>query len=148
MSFQMRSLVKCLPNNVFLASNPVDVKWGNFSLLRAELSCMRDLLARSGTWKYLINLTGEEFPLVTNLELVTILKRLGGRNIVDGMIHSCNFCNGINNNKPTNVGRTALDRQAEQFNIDGLGLRGFYACSNNSTRGIRTRNLLDNSLPE
>ena len=33
---------------------------------------------------YYINLTGEEFPLVTNMELVTILSQLKGDNIVEG----------------------------------------------------------------
>ena len=38
----------------------------------------------STQWKYLINLTGEEFPLVTNKELVSVLSRIRGANILDG----------------------------------------------------------------
>ena len=46
--------------------------------------CMDDLLKSHIKWKYFINLTGQEFPLKTNLELVRILKSLDGANSMDG----------------------------------------------------------------
>ena len=41
------------------------------------------LLLFPDKWKYYINLTGEEFPLVTNAELVSILSRLKGTNAAE-----------------------------------------------------------------
>ncbi|KAL4219082.1 hypothetical protein ACF0H5_021665 [Mactra antiquata] len=69
--------------NVFLASRSVAVKWGEFTVLEAELICMDDLY-KKGYWKYFINLTGQEFPLKSNLELVKILTAMKGANIVEG----------------------------------------------------------------
>ncbi|XP_046547708.1 beta-1,3-galactosyl-O-glycosyl-glycoprotein beta-1,6-N-acetylglucosaminyltransferase-like [Haliotis rubra] len=83
---QMISIVKCFPN-VFFSSKQVDVTWGRFSVLEAELVCMRDLLKYPG-WKYFINLTGQEFPLKTNLEIVRILKIMNGANSVDANTQS------------------------------------------------------------
>ena len=80
----MQWLVDCFPENVFVASNPVDITWGDVSILKAVLQCMENLLARSDKWKYYVHLTGEEFLLVTNLELVTSLKNLKGANLVEG----------------------------------------------------------------
>ncbi|XP_069115830.1 beta-1,3-galactosyl-O-glycosyl-glycoprotein beta-1,6-N-acetylglucosaminyltransferase-like isoform X2 [Argopecten irradians] len=42
------------------------------------------------TWKYFINLTGQEFPLRTNAELVKILKLYNGTNDVSGTIRRAN----------------------------------------------------------
>ena len=78
----MMSIANCFPN-VFMSSRSVDVKWGEFSVLEAELVCMKDLWEKKG-WKYFINLTGQEFPLKTNLELVEILRASQAANLVDG----------------------------------------------------------------
>ena len=72
-------LANCF-NNVFVASRLVDVVWGHFSVLEADLICMQDLLTKHATWKYFINLTGQEFPLKTNVELVRILSVYNGAN--------------------------------------------------------------------
>ncbi|XP_063724908.1 beta-1,3-galactosyl-O-glycosyl-glycoprotein beta-1,6-N-acetylglucosaminyltransferase 4-like isoform X2 [Symsagittifera roscoffensis] len=88
---QMERLASCFPHDsVFLAPNPVDVQWARFSLVQAELACMGELLRRGRgrkrgeMWDYFINLTGEEFPLVTNMELATLLDKIHGVNLVDG----------------------------------------------------------------
>ena len=44
-------------------------------------------------WKYFINLTGQEFPLMTNLELIRTLKAMEGENVIvarknDGLVWS------------------------------------------------------------
>ena len=44
---------------------------------------MRDLWPFKA-WKYFINLTGQEFPLRTNSELVDILTAFGGANSLEG----------------------------------------------------------------
>lgn len=76
----VRGLAKCLPN-VNLASRQNTVDWGGYSSLTPHFYCMRDVWHRK--WKYYINLTGQEFPLKTNLQIVNILKALNGSNVVD-----------------------------------------------------------------
>ncbi|CAG5130225.1 unnamed protein product, partial [Candidula unifasciata] len=70
------AIANCFPN-VLIASTRVDVKWGTFTVLEPELICMEELW-RYRKWKYLINLTGQEFPLKTNYELVKILTAYNG----------------------------------------------------------------------
>ncbi|KAK3589239.1 hypothetical protein CHS0354_008301 [Potamilus streckersoni] len=79
----MTSIASCF-KNVFIASQLYDVKWGTLSVLDADLSCMRDLLHKHKSWKYFINLTGQEFPLRTNYELVKILLTYDGANDIKG----------------------------------------------------------------
>lgn len=75
-------IARCL-NNVFISEKSVNVTWGQFSVLETELLCMEKLWQYK-RWKYYINLTGQEFPLKTNREIVAILNSLDGANIVDG----------------------------------------------------------------
>ncbi|XP_046547746.1 beta-1,3-galactosyl-O-glycosyl-glycoprotein beta-1,6-N-acetylglucosaminyltransferase-like isoform X2 [Haliotis rubra] len=77
----IKAVVDCLPN-VFLASVRINVRWGTYSVLKADVKCMKDLWAYP-SWRYFINLSGTEFPLKTNREIVRILKTLRGANIVD-----------------------------------------------------------------
>ena len=49
-----------------------------------EVECMRRLMMHKAKWRYFINLTGQEFPLKTNRELVQILTALRGANDIDG----------------------------------------------------------------
>ncbi len=52
------------------------------SVLDADLFCMEDLL-KYKKWRYFINLTGQEFPLKTNADLVEILTAFNGANSID-----------------------------------------------------------------
>ncbi|XP_076465422.1 beta-1,3-galactosyl-O-glycosyl-glycoprotein beta-1,6-N-acetylglucosaminyltransferase-like [Babylonia areolata] len=74
----MEAVSGCFPN-VFMASRAVDVVWGTYSVVEPDLVCMQDLWSK-GSWEYVINLTGQEFPLRTNYELVQILKAYNGAN--------------------------------------------------------------------
>ncbi|XP_076436586.1 N-acetyllactosaminide beta-1,6-N-acetylglucosaminyl-transferase-like [Babylonia areolata] len=91
----VRGVTSCLPN-VFLSSRAVSVEWGEFSVLEPELICMQDLW-HNKTWRYFINLTGQEFPLKTNLQLVEILSAFNGSNDVDGTTNSRYRCRWYNN---------------------------------------------------
>ena len=53
----------------------VDVKWGEFSIVEAELNCLRDLLNNSRPWSYALDMAGSEVMLATNRELVDSLDR-------------------------------------------------------------------------
>lgn len=85
---EFQSIVHCFPN-VFLASRRIDVQWGYMSVLTQDLVCMKDLL-KYKNWKYFINLTGQEFPLRTNYELVQILKIYNGANDLEGTVQRAN----------------------------------------------------------
>ncbi|XP_074641213.1 beta-1,3-galactosyl-O-glycosyl-glycoprotein beta-1,6-N-acetylglucosaminyltransferase 3-like [Tubulanus polymorphus] len=68
----------CFPN-VFLSSKSYDVRWGQFSVLQADITCPTDLL-RIKDWKYFFNLAGQEFPLMSNRQLVRMVKAYSGAN--------------------------------------------------------------------
>jgi hypothetical protein len=72
--------------NVFVLNERINVTWGEISVLEPELMCMKALWKRSTLWKYFINLTGQEFPLKTNSEIVKILKAYNGSNDVEATI--------------------------------------------------------------
>ena len=76
------SIANCF-DNVVMAPHRVDIVYGLFPVLEAEISCLKALW-RFPKWKYFINLTGREFPLRTNWELVQILKAYNGSNDVLG----------------------------------------------------------------
>ena len=79
----MEGIAKCF-GNVFMTARKIAVRWGAFSVLEPELMCMEALLQRNKKWKYFINLTGQEFPLPTNYELVRILMAYNGANDIEG----------------------------------------------------------------
>ncbi|XP_077995884.1 N-acetyllactosaminide beta-1,6-N-acetylglucosaminyl-transferase-like [Glandiceps talaboti] len=60
-------------DNVFVVPDPVLVPYRSIGLLEAEKKCIK-LLLQFDSWKYYINLAGQEFPLRTNLEIVRILQ--------------------------------------------------------------------------
>ncbi|XP_075903034.1 beta-1,3-galactosyl-O-glycosyl-glycoprotein beta-1,6-N-acetylglucosaminyltransferase-like [Nelusetta ayraudi] len=78
----IEGIVSCFPN-VFLVSQPVRVVYGSWSRVQADLNCMADLYNSTTTWKYFINLCGQDFPLKTNLEIVRMLKSLRGDNSME-----------------------------------------------------------------
>ncbi|XP_065687624.1 N-acetyllactosaminide beta-1,6-N-acetylglucosaminyl-transferase-like [Patagioenas fasciata] len=79
----VQHLVSCFPN-AFLASRVERVVYAGISRLRADLHCMRDLLASSVPWRYLLNICGQDFPLKTNWEIVRLLKGFAWKNITPG----------------------------------------------------------------
>ena len=72
-------LNRCLPN-VLLTAKRVDVIYPHVRILHAQFNCMEDLFRTGKSWKYLINLLGQDFPLYNNNELVLALKGLNGKN--------------------------------------------------------------------
>ncbi|NWS63509.1 GCNT2 transferase, partial [Chunga burmeisteri] len=81
----VRCLLGCFLN-AFLASQAEQVVYGGASCLRADLHCMRDLLASAMSWCYLLNTCSQDFPLKTNREIVQLLKGLTGKNITFGVL--------------------------------------------------------------
>jgi len=87
----VHAIASCF-SNVFIAPRIVNVLWGSYSVLEAELICMEALLSYSRKWRYFINLTGQEFPLKTNWDIVKILKVLNGANNVEGTVKRLLTC--------------------------------------------------------
>lgn len=65
-------IASCL-TNVFITKHSIPVWWSDTSVLEQEMICLKELWKHKVKWRWVINLTGEEFPLKTNLELVHIL---------------------------------------------------------------------------
>ncbi|XP_054908430.1 beta-1,3-galactosyl-O-glycosyl-glycoprotein beta-1,6-N-acetylglucosaminyltransferase 4-like isoform X2 [Poeciliopsis prolifica] len=78
----MEGLSRCLPN-VFVSSKRETVFYASFSRLKADLNCLSDLLTSEVKWKYVINLCGQDFPLKSNMELVSELRRLRGSSMLE-----------------------------------------------------------------
>uniref|UniRef100_UPI0037E7E562 beta-1,3-galactosyl-O-glycosyl-glycoprotein beta-1,6-N-acetylglucosaminyltransferase 4-like n=1 Tax=Semicossyphus pulcher TaxID=241346 RepID=UPI0037E7E562 len=78
----MEGLAGCLPN-VFIASKREVVYYASITRLKADLNCMSDLLRSEVKWKYVINLCGQDFPLKTNIELVSELNKLNGAHMLE-----------------------------------------------------------------
>ncbi|KAF5396974.1 hypothetical protein PHET_10204 [Paragonimus heterotremus] len=79
-------------NILFVPSEKrLNVKWGTLSVLEAELMCAQLLMQADAKWKYWINLTGHEFPLKTNWEIVSALRAMNGTNVVDAHYHYSGF---------------------------------------------------------
>ena len=53
----------------------MDVRWGEFSIVQAELNCLRDLLNNGRNWSYALDMAGSEVMLATNKEVVQRLDR-------------------------------------------------------------------------
>ncbi|RVE66098.1 hypothetical protein OJAV_G00123280 [Oryzias javanicus] len=78
----MEGLARCLPN-VFIASKRESVFYASISRLQADLNCLQDLVESEVKWKYVINLCGQDFPLRSNVELVSELRKLNGSNMLE-----------------------------------------------------------------
>ncbi|XP_059214516.1 beta-1,3-galactosyl-O-glycosyl-glycoprotein beta-1,6-N-acetylglucosaminyltransferase 4-like [Centropristis striata] len=78
----VEGLARCLPN-VFIATKREFVFYASISRLKADLNCLSDLLESEVKWKYVINLCGQDFPLKSNIKLVSELKKLNGANMLE-----------------------------------------------------------------
>ena len=88
----IRKIANCISpetsKNIFFIDS-ISVYHSTMSVLNADLGCMRALwqLPQKDAnsvkpWKYVINLTGQEFPLKNNLELTRILRVLNNANLI------------------------------------------------------------------
>uniref|UniRef100_A0A5K3G215 Protein ORF2 n=1 Tax=Mesocestoides corti TaxID=53468 RepID=A0A5K3G215_MESCO len=83
----LRGVATCFGANVGLVpyEERVEVHWGYESVLVPQITCAKQALRSHATWKYLVNLVGQDFPLRTNMELVAALKALNGSNLVESV---------------------------------------------------------------
>ncbi|XP_060064736.1 beta-1,3-galactosyl-O-glycosyl-glycoprotein beta-1,6-N-acetylglucosaminyltransferase-like [Ylistrum balloti] len=80
------NISRCFPN-VHVIRDRVNVIYASSAHVVSEMQCMRKCTESGVKWKYYINLTGQEFPLKTNLEIVRILKSLNGANDIESYNH-------------------------------------------------------------
>ena len=81
----MKNMAHCL-SNVFIAEHLEEVQYAIFSRLKADVNCLKDLSKKNHSWRYAINLVGQDFPIKTNYEIVKYLKRLNGKNDIPGTL--------------------------------------------------------------
>ncbi|OON20112.1 Core-2/I-Branching enzyme [Opisthorchis viverrini] len=82
---RVHQLVNCYGSNVLLvpSSERVNVIWGEFSVLEANLVCAEMLIrSKKIQWQYVLNVNEKELPLRTNWEMVKAMKALNGSNLV------------------------------------------------------------------
>ncbi len=81
------NIAQCL-DNVNIVSERVDVVWGDYTVMEAQMNCLRDLvefrdkLSSEKKWKYVVNLCGTELPLSTNHEIVSHMIELNGSSAI------------------------------------------------------------------
>ena len=141
------SVADCL-ENVIIASRQESVVWGHYSVLGAQMNCMKDLLdlrtQQQHKWKYLLNLCGKELPLVTNREMVLRLAKLNGRSSVRAYKTPAEFMHRIKylvelNEEKTEIGNKSKLLGDPPFNISQLyKSRTFVALSYQFARFLHT----------
>lgn len=104
---QMTSLATCFGLNVHVIprERSIPVIWGDLGTLEAWILCADYLLNQRSRipWQYLLNGSGQEFPLRTNWELVRALKTMNRSNVVES-------------NYP-NTGINRAPKQSASFNV-------------------------------
>ncbi|XP_052802481.1 beta-1,3-galactosyl-O-glycosyl-glycoprotein beta-1,6-N-acetylglucosaminyltransferase-like [Mya arenaria] len=78
----MKQLSTCF-DNVYMVEARERMVHASFTHVSAIMKCMRILRNTDVNWKYFINLSGSDFPLKTNLEMVRILKVFNGANDIE-----------------------------------------------------------------
>nr|XP_061795733.1 beta-1,3-galactosyl-O-glycosyl-glycoprotein beta-1,6-N-acetylglucosaminyltransferase 7-like [Nerophis lumbriciformis] len=76
----IQKLVSCF-DNIFLSSRSENVTYAGFSRLKADLHCMADLAKSKVGWKKVVNMCGQDFPIMSNLELVQYMQSKEWRDI-------------------------------------------------------------------
>jgi Core-2/I-Branching enzyme len=69
---EVKAFLRPYSNADLLESKPAI--WGGYSLVDAELRGMKRLLAMSPAWSHFINLSGQDFPLKTQAQIMAYLK--------------------------------------------------------------------------
>ena len=62
--------------NIILVPDRLNVTYGGFNRLDADLKCMRLLLQADHDWRHLINLCGQDFPINSNARIESFTRNL------------------------------------------------------------------------
>ncbi|PIB91483.1 beta-1,6-N-acetylglucosaminyltransferase [Caulobacter sp. FWC2] len=77
---EIRDFLKSYPNAAMLESQRA--LWGGYSLVDAELRGMEKLLEMNADWEVFINLSGQDFPLMTQKSIKAFLARHRGQEFI------------------------------------------------------------------
>jgi hypothetical protein len=80
---QIRDFLSAYPNADVLESKKA--LWGGYSLVDAELRGMERLLEMGADWEFFINLSGQDFPLMTQKRIKAFLARHRGQEFIKVM---------------------------------------------------------------
>ncbi|MDO4636691.1 MAG: beta-1,6-N-acetylglucosaminyltransferase [Lautropia sp.] len=69
-------------SNVFIAP-PRNMRWASWSIMQARLDGMRQLLERPEHWDVLVNLSGQDFPLMPQSQIKDFFSKHPGNNFLD-----------------------------------------------------------------
>ena len=65
----------------------LDTKWPVRNVtVKADLNCIDELLNQKRDWRYFINLCGQDFPIKTNSEIVSLMKTLYPHNSIESIL--------------------------------------------------------------
>ncbi|WP_421740109.1 beta-1,6-N-acetylglucosaminyltransferase [Caulobacter sp.] len=76
----IRAFLSAYPNAAVLESKKA--LWGGYSLVDAELRGMEKLLEMGADWEFFINLSGQDFPLVTQKRIKAFLAQHRGQEFI------------------------------------------------------------------
>lgn len=77
---EVQTFLADFPNASFLKSQ--NVIWGGYSMVEAELRGMSKLLKLNKKWDFFINLSGQDFPLKSQLNIASYLKANKGKSFL------------------------------------------------------------------
>lgn len=77
---------KCLKNVIVVEDREYMIH-ASHSHVISDIKCMQAVMKSKISWKYYINLSGQEFPLKTNLEMIAILYLFQGTNDIETFDH-------------------------------------------------------------
>ena len=80
---QIREFLSAYPNAAVLEGKKA--LWGGYSLVDAELRGMERLLEMGADWEFFINLSGQDFPLMTQKRIKAFLARHRGQEFIKVM---------------------------------------------------------------
>ncbi len=76
----IRRFLRGFPNSAILESHRA--LWGGYSLVDGELRGMAQLLEMGADWEFFVNLSGQDYPLKSQDEIATFLKRNRGKEFI------------------------------------------------------------------
>jgi len=80
LEIDIRRFLSDFPNSAVLEGRRA--LWGGYSLVDAELRGMAQLLEMGANWEFFINLSGQDYPLRSQEEIATFLKRNRGKEFI------------------------------------------------------------------
>jgi hypothetical protein len=81
--FQESQQLLAKASNVFFAGRRYACRWGQFSIVNATLSCLRDLCRRKKRYDYVLLISGQDYPIKTLAEIKRFLQENQGRQFIE-----------------------------------------------------------------